>query len=1531
MKRPTPNLKPSLRRNSAAALISFLTVSAALGQSPPAGVRELPVGKSVGREISAAESHQYGLALRRGQVLSVELEEQGFDAQVELVRPSDGKSVATANLGGGFEREALTFAAEEGGQYLLRVGAAEAESGGGRYRLSARLADSASEEDGARIRAEKLLAEAAASQKEGTSEKFRAAVVLRERALALWRGLGDRYWESYTLNRLGGAHAALSENNKALAYLEQALQIVRGLGDRKLEAASLNGVGATLNGAGDAAKALDYHDRARAMLLAEGDNLGAAISLHHAGNAYMEMDDKPKAAERFEQGLALARELKNKAWEAQFLTSLGYVADSQNDKPKALALYDQALALWPARGSANGRAATHASLGRTHLSRGDADKAVAHLTQALTIYESEKNKDGEAGTLILLGNAYEKRGETEKAVAALKRTVAIYHDLGLRPLEMLFVNALALQYEAAGKYEEAVEYAIRCLAIEASLPEGLAGRRKRLYEEVMRTSKGFSMMTLGRIYENRGDLDKSLQNYQAALAIFEKEPENKYKQMVWANLGAIAQLRRTQHRWTEALDLQGRALKVAEEIGSKRLIATTLNGLGLTYGGLGDKTKELDSYRRAHDAAAEGGDASSAASALQNMAVAHYMAGEAQQALGLLDRALALNRSSGDAAGEMFNHGLRGMLYSNLMDKPRAVESLNQALLIARQTGDKKRERDFLNRLSVLYSFLGENDKALDLDQRALELARQLGFRDGVATSLNNLGFVYSSRGERGKSLNFFEQAVALAREAGDKASEATFLSNVAYDYAALGELARALELYEQSLKLRRETGGKREQSFTLNGIGGVYLGLGEREKKAERFRQSLDSFEQSLKLAREVGDKEVETAALGGLGRAHAANGDAAKGLAHLTESLQLAVKYRSKFQEAFAHLFLGNMHREGGRFDTAVREYARTLTLARELGDKDVEAKALKGLMSALRAQGHTRLAIVYGKRAVNEYQRLRGAISNLKQETQRIYRDKVTDAYRELADLLVAAGRLAEAEQVLEMLKEAELFEYLRRDDKVARELLSTIAVDDPERQAIARYEELAERVTALGRQYEELKAAQNAAYLADPAAAFPGKARLKSLKGELDAAHTAFNRFLKMLRQELGGKDVRVAEVSSDLQDTLRRLNAGRSVIVSTIVGERRLNIIVTTSQTQRAHTVEVAEAVLNERVKEFRSALTDPRLDPRPAGQRLYDILVRPIEGDLAGVEADTILWSLDGALRYIPPAALWDRERGYVAQRFASSIITLAGRNELDLPVGDRDKLRALGVGVSKAGEGFRELPAVPEELGHIIKEAADADGPGAAPGAAGVLVGRKLLDETFTRETFTDALENYQIIHIASHFRFQPGNDKDSFLLLGGGTPRRFTVNDLQAVSLVNAELITLSACNTYMAGGGGASGVEVESFGAAVQGRGAKAVMATLWSVADPSTRDFMVKFYEFYARRGMTKTAALRQAQRALLGDAGQVRAASGGGAEAQGAAPRRDTGEVAPGDGQEAPPYQKDGARPYAHPYYWSPFVLIGNWR
>ena len=172
---------------------------------------------------------------------------------------------------------------------------------------------------------------------------------------------------------------------------------------------------------------------------------------------------------------------------------------------------------------------------------------------------------------------------------------------------------------------------------------------------------------------------------------------------------------------------------------------------------------------------------------------------------------------------------------------------------------------------------------------------------------------------------------------------------------------------------------------------------------------------------------------------------------------------------------------------------------------------------------------------------------------------------------------------------------------------------------------------------------------------------------------------------------------------------------------------------------------------------------------------------------------------------------------------------------------------------MSQAHGTFAPLPAVAQELHGIIL----------------VLSGAIKLDKDFTSDTMFMALEQrYPVVHIASHFHLHPGNNTESFLLLGDGS--RLSLAQLKAKPTLfhGVDLLTLSACDTAM-GDIKATGKEIDGFAMQAQLQGAKAVMASLWPVADDSTKDLMQTFYRLReSQPGVPKVEALRRAQLALL---------------------------------------------------------------
>ncbi|HWS53192.1 MAG TPA: CHAT domain-containing protein [Pyrinomonadaceae bacterium] len=816
-----------------------------------------------------------------------------------------------------------------------------------------------------------------------------------------------------------------------------------------------------------------------------------------------------------------------------------------------------------------------------------------------------------------------------------------------------------------------------------------------------------------------------------------------------------------------------------------------------------------------------------------------------------------------------------------------SLAKYEEALRLFREAEDFRGEVTTLATLASVSHALGDARQSLRFYEEALALLRASSETAEEARLLARAALVHDSLGDRERALAHFRQALSLFRAAGDPLASAYTLNQVGHFHRAAGDDRKALAHYEQALPLFRAAGDRRGEAVTLNHVGLAYDALRERERARDSFRSSLAVFETAGD-CREVGP------ALSNLAADALDSGDRRKALEYLARALAVQRAIRDREGEAVTLNNLGFVYHTAGDHARAFEHFHLALAAHREAGSRRGEGDTLSNLMFAWAARGRGALAAFHGKQAVNAYQEVRASIAPLDVEAQKSFLLPREVVYHRLAELLVAQGRLPEAQQVVRMLKEEEYSDFVRRDSGTGSSAPAPATLTPDEAEAEKRYAEAAEDVAVRGRRRAEL--------LGKSSRTPEEEKQLTALDAQLAAAGLAFQSFLDRLATELGDtkQAARVDQVreSQGLMEDLRELGAG-AVALYTLVGEEKYRVILITPDVQVAREYPIKAAELNRKVAEFREALQRPSSDPRPLARELYRVLVGPVARDLEQARAETLMWSLDGVLRYVPVAALHDGER-YMVERYRNVVFTPASAARLkDEP---SPRWRGLGFGVSKPVGEFAALPAVPEELRGIIREA-DA-GPG-------VLPGRIALDEDFTLEALRAGLrQRFPLVHVASHFAFQPGREADSFLLLGDGT--RLSLAQIKVAQNLfgGVELLTLSACDTAT-GGAGADGKEVEGFAVLAQRQGAKAVVASLWPVADASTRLLMQEFYGLRdAGEGMLKAEALRRSQLALLR----------GGASAEGASASR-------GLSKET----LTSKTPYAHPYFWAPFILIGNWR
>jgi CHAT domain-containing protein/Tfp pilus assembly protein PilF len=933
-----------------------------------------------------------------------------------------------------------------------------------------------------------------------------------------------------------------------------------------------------------------------------------------------------------------------------------------------------------------------------------------------------------------------------------------------------------------------------------------------------------------------------------------------------------------------AIELLQRLVQAQRQSKDQRGAGQTLSRIGRDYESLSQSEKAIAYFEQALAIAREVKDRSSEDTTLNNIGLAYDNLSQSEKAIAYYEQALAIEREVKDRSGEGQTLGNIGAAYRSLSQSEKAIAYFEQALAIKREVKDRRGEGQTLSNIGVAYRSLGQSEKAIAYYEQALAIKREVKDRRGEGVTLNNMGVAYSNLSQSEKAIAYYEQALAIKREVKDRRGEGQTLSNIGTDYEYLSQSEKAIAYYEQALAIEREVKDRSGEGVTLSSIGVAYLSLSQSEK-------AIAYYEQALAIAREVKDRRGEGQTLSGIGVAYSSLSQSEKAIAHYEQALAIAREVKDRSSEGQTLSAIGVAYESLGQSEKAIAYYEQALAIEREVKDRSVEALTLDSLRHVYQKLERPGLAVFYGKQAVNVLQSIRGDIRGLDKETQQSYLKGHEKPYRGLADLLIAQGRLPEAQQVLNLLKEEEYFQFIRGDQAESSVLSGRADLTADEGEWAVRYREVSDRLTAIGTRYGELGSLKSRTP--------EQQAEYTRLESDLTAGSQAFQQFLGSLSDHftakvsassgLGLAELRDAEA---LEETLGRLQHG-AVAIYTLAGEEKYRAILVTPTMQRAYEYPIQAAELNRKIQAFREAVQNPHSDPRPLAEELYHILIVPaMAEDLRQAKAETLMWYLDGALRYLPVAALHDG-RQYLIEQYRLTVFTPASKAQLtDAPAGSR---KLVAFGVTRQHENFPALPNVAGELRGIVRDQND----------------QALLDEGFTQPAMRSQLDHgFSLVHLATHFRFQPGNETQSFLLLGDGS--HLSLADVKTIPRLfrGVELLTLSACNTGIGDSGG-DGSEIEGFGVVAQRKGAKAVIATLWPVADESTSLLMQEFYRrLESVPGMLKAEALRQAQLALLrGDISR----SGGSADARGVA--------LPG---------KPSLPGFTHPYYWAPFFLMGNW-
>ncbi len=690
----------------------------------------------------------------------------------------------------------------------------------------------------------------------------------------------------------------------------------------------------------------------------------------------------------------------------------------------------------------------------------------------------------------------------------------------------------------------------------------------------------------------------------------------------------------------------------------------------------------------------------------------------------------------------------------------------------------------------------------------------------------------------------------------------------------ASGFLTGAIDDLRSARALAEELEDDRQRAILSSRLGEAYL-------TANRIKPAADALTQGLELARSAGHRDVEAATLNNLGNLYATSTDV-DAVSYYQEAARLAETIGDQALAARAQLNAARLMLTRGRPGEAERLAAAAFADLDRLPLGVPKARQYNWAGNLLH---DVSLGLGLGRRptveALAEQAFTRAAALARELGDRRI----LGNALGYLGQIAEDAGRFEDAV----VLTRQALFQSVAANapDRAylwhARLARLHLRNGDTER-AIAAYRDSVDTLETIRRDFPVIDPRTGQSVLrARLGPIYQGLADLYLRRASATADPERAERSRRDARRVI--ERFKSAELEEFFQDDCAATIAGASrpidqlaedaVVLYPIVLPDRLELLVSHGGRIEQVTLDRPSAPLTGAARRLRAGLASYQIAAVPAESRvLHDWLIAPIEPILARAGATTLVFVPDGALRAVPIGVAHDG-RQFLVERLA--LATAPGVNLVSTDDRGRDRPALAGEEVLVAGlaEGVQGFPALPGVAGEVES-------------LRDLIGGTVLFDRNFTTQSLQRQVRRgrYRVVHLASHGVFA-GDGRNSFILTHDG---RLDMDQLEALLKFGRpagdpiDLLTLSACETAAGDDRAALGLA----GVAVKS-GARSVLASLWQISDEATAAVIAEFYRYLGEPGTTKALALRRAQLAL------IRGPS------------------------------------YGHPSYWSPFLLIGDWR
>jgi CHAT domain-containing protein/tetratricopeptide (TPR) repeat protein len=929
-----------------------------------------------------------------------------------------------------------------------------------------------------------------------------------------------------------------------------------------------------------------------------------------------------------------------------------------------------------------------------------------------------------------------------------------------------------------------------------------------------------------------------------------------------------------QSRFDQSIAIYRLSQSVAEQIGDKAGIARALNNIGSIYNIQGDYAQALEYLQRSLATSEAGGDKAGIARALNTIGETELQRGDSMRALENFQKSLEASKALENNAGIARILRNIGEVYIRQGDYAQALEYTQKSLAIFEAEGNKSWIAGILNSIGIIHSSQGDYEQALEYFRKSLAVNDVIGEKGLIASVLINIGEVNRKQGDYAQALERNQKALSIFESIGYKVGIAGALDNIGAVHNLQGNYAQAVEYYQKSLAMRESLGNRAGIARSLGNIGAAYGSQGDHARALEYFQKSLAAGEP-------FGDKTDTANTLGNIGETYSDRADYAQALAYYQKSLAMRESTGDKNGIANSLFRIGGVYEKQGRHSLALDFNERATVLARQIGAADILRRALFNSGVVYRALNQVAKARQAFVEAIATIETLRAQIAGGEQERQRYFETKVSP-YHAMVDLLIAEGHPAEALTFAERAKARVLLDVLQ-SGRVDGAKAMTGEEQEQERKLNSQLVSLNTQI------YRETGRPQ------------PDQARLTELNAQLQKARLDFEAFqiniyaahpeLKARRGET--RPLRPEEAAALLPDA-------KSALLEYVVADDKTYLFVITKaagKTEavvRAYTAPIKRAELTSQIETFRRQLAGRDLGFRASAAKLYELLLKPAQAQLAGkknlvIVPDDKLWEapfqalLTGSHRFLMEEA---------ALAYAPSLAVLremTRRRSRNSDAASEDLLALGNPAIGQETVGLATMTLRGGKLDPLPEAEQEVKALGQLYSAerSKVYIGAEASEDRVKAEA-----GQARILHFATHGTLNNASPMYSYLALAQGDKNEDGL--LEAWELMqmdlHADLAVLSACETARGRYGAGEGMIGLTWALFVAG--VPSTVVSQWKVESASTRDLMLNFHRQLrapaaAKAKVTKAEALRQAALKVMKNPGT------------------------------------------SHPFYWAGFVLVGD--